>query len=246
MIRFCELANLRGPVDVDCWVFENNEYHLALKVPAEGILPSTNVENEDILKENGIAYRRREWHKARLEYWDKEFYEAEEINLPVYVKKGEEYIFTGKYYGYVKATKDTIKKAWELSENLVDHKIKEKVEKKLKEEWLEFAKIRLTGRKEAFEIIPFSYAYGAKFKIKEDLELKDAENHFKILVPENSNFSEGWGYYALFDMNKIPAGSTLQISVPDYILDVVIGPQGYNIQRWVKKLGVKSINVVFE
>lgn len=236
-----------------CWVYEDKQYQVEgdinFKLRMEyRKLPSVETEYEGILQELGISYRKvTTQYSEYLEYWDKDFYETEEICLPLYAKVVNEYKYTSKNHTENILTLDTAERACKLEE-IVQQKINEQENKKLEkmrqDRWYEYAEKALEDN-----IYTVTWANGKDFPYQaasmtnENLELRKADNRFKVLVTRNSR-NRKVSCYGIFDMGKIAHGGYLTLFVPGNMAGYIVGKGGCNKKRWEKELGVKKISVV--
>ena len=237
-----------------CWLYEDKQYQIEGEIKYKlqmelRNLPCVGTEHEGILQENGISYRKvTTQYSEYLEYWDKDFYETEEICLPLYVKVVNEYKYTGKNYTGNILTLDTAKRASELEE-IVQQKINEQESKRLEkmrqDKWYEYAEKALEAN-----IYTVTWANGKDFPYQaasitnENLELRKADNRFKVLVTRDSRDRKVSSCYGIFDMRKIAYGGYLTLLVPKDMAGYIVGKGGCNKKRWEKELGVKKISVV--
>lgn len=131
-----------------CWLYEDKQYQVEGDIKSKlrmwfRKLPCVETEHEGILQELGISYRKvTTRYSEYLEYWDKDFYETEEICLPLYAKVVNKYKYTGKNHTENILTLDTAERASEL-EMVVRNKIAEqKAEREAKmlhDAWYEYA-----------------------------------------------------------------------------------------------------------
>lgn len=236
-----------------CWLYEDRQYQIEGEIKYKlqmklRNLPWVETEHEGILQEQGISYRKvTTQYSEYLEYWDKDFYETEDICLPLYAKVVNVYKYTGKNHTGNILTLDTVKRACEL-EMVVMNKISEqKAEREAKmlhDAWYAYAEKALEAN-----IYTVTWAnekdfpYQAASMTNENLELKKADNHFKVLVTRDSR-DRKVSCYGIFDMEKIAHGGYLTLFVPKNMVGYVIGKGGCNKKRWEKELGVKKITVV--
>lgn len=229
-----------------CWVYEDKQYQVEgdinFKLRMEyRKLPSVETEYEGILQELGISYRKvTTQYSEYLEYWDKDFYETEEICLPLYAKVVNEYKYTSKNHTGNILTLDTAERACKLEE-IVQQKINEQ---ERQDRWYEYAEKALEDN-----IYTVTWANGKDFPYQaasmtnENLELRKADNRFKVLVTRNSR-NRKVSCYGIFDMGKIAHGGYLTLFVPRNMAGYIVGKGGCNKKRWEKELGVKKISVV--
>ncbi len=233
-----------------CWLYNNNRYCIEGPIKLKyniwlRKLPCVETEHEGILQELGISYKKVT--TQYLEYWDKDFYETEEICLPLYAKVVNAYKYTGKNYTGNILTLDTVERASELEE-IVQQKIKEQENKRLEkmrqDRWYEYAEKVLEANIYAVTWPNGKdFPYQAASMTNEDLELRKADNRFKVLVTRDSR-DRKVSCYGVFDMGKIAHGGYLTLFVPENIAGYIVGKGGCNKKRWEKELGVKKISVV--
>ena len=237
-----------------CWLYEDKQYQVEGVIKSKlrmevRKLPCVETEHEGILQELGISYKKvTTQHSECLEYWDKDSYETEEICLPLYVKVlDNEYKYFGKSYTGSILTEATAKRASELEEivkNKIAEQKAEREAKMLHDAWYEYAEkaletnIYIVTRGNGKD-----FPHQAASKTNENLELRKADNRFKVLVTRDSR-NRKVSCYGIFDMGKIAHGGYLTLFVPVDIAGYIIGRGGYNIESWKKELGVKKISVV--
>lgn len=236
-----------------CWLYEDKQYQVEGDIKSKlrmwfRELPCIETEHEGILQELGISYKKVVTkYTAYLEYWDKDFYETEEICLPLYAKVINEYKYTGKNYTGNILTLDTAERASEL-EMVVRNKIAEqKAEREAKmlhDAWYEYAEEALES--DIYKIVEptgTNFPYRIAARTTDNLDFKKADNRFKVLVTRDSR-NRKVSCYGIFDMGKIAHGGYLTLFVPGDIAGYIVGKGGCNKKRWEKELGVKKISVV--
>ena len=236
-----------------CWLYEDRQYQIEgeikYKIQMElRKLPLVETEHEGILQEQGIGYRKvTTQYSEYLEYWNKDFYETEEICLPLYAKVVNVYKYTGKSYTGNILTLGTVKRAYELKMVVMNKIAEQKAEREAKmihDAWYKYAEKTLEAN-----IYTVTWAnekdfpYQAASMTNENLELRKADNRFKVLVTRDSR-NRKVSCYGIFDMGKIAHGGYLTLFVPGNMAGYIVGKGGCNKKRWEKELGVKKISVV--
>lgn len=238
-----------------CWLYENKTYQIKGEIQYKlrmdfRKLPYVKTEHEDILQKLGITYKKVTLPYSKEEvlmYWDKDFYETEEICLPLYAKVVDEYKYTGKNYTGNILTIDTAERASELKKvvnNKITEQKAEREAKMMQNAWYEYAEETLESN--IYKVVEpegSNFPYQVARITTENLDLKKATNRFKVLVTRDSK-NRKVSCYGIFDMGKIAHGGYLTLFVPENIAGYIIGKNGCNKKRWEKELGVKKISVV--
>lgn len=236
-----------------CWLYEDKQYQIEGKIKYElrlefRKLPWAEIEDEGLLQELGISYRKVvTQYSEYLEYWDKDLYETEEICLPLYVKVIDEYKYAGKSYTRSVLTEATAERAFELEKTVMNKIAEQKAEREAKmlhDVWYEYAEEALGS--DIYKIVEpagTNFPYRIAALTTDSLDLKKADNRFKVLVTRDSR-NRKVSCYGIFDMGKIANDVYLKLLVPKNIAGYIIGKGGCNIEQWKKELGVKKITVV--
>lgn len=231
-----------------CWLFSKNRYiPFGKKFPK---LPYVDLEFEDILKSNGIPYRKtlKDLHSLFLselkevcEYWNPEVFEEEEFTLPLFAKlPNGSYMFCEKNYSEKVPTVETIQAA-QKTEKFVEQQI-ENYEEILREvQRYKFAKEKLADNV-AVVCISSNTPYTSIYEIN--------MNHERFTIFRPYSFRPYGGgicfsdWVAIFNMNKVVPNGCITLQVPTHIAGFVIGKGGSNIKAWAREIGVKKIQVV--
>lgn len=230
-----------------CWIKKGNHYHYTTKGVIVRQLPFVSEKYKKLLDLMGIPYK-KEYRSCKSNssfryrvclFWDPNLFETEEKELPVYIKASENiegedlYICVNEKFKFDLPTSETIRKANDLIK-IVLQQI-EKYNKTTNQEncW-----------KYVKEILGDSDVAVCMLKVNQkEMELKDENNHIKILQIYNSN-DEDTRYYGVFNMQKIMCKERIIIRVPKKVTGLIIGKGGKNKKNWEKALGgEKTIEV---
>ncbi len=231
-----KMSNVRLPEK--CWIHREGTY--VPQVPNMSSFPRVSVEHECVLRKNGIPYKKV---KGRfgieyLEYWDPEFYEQKEINLPLFafISCDNSYCYTGRSYRGMIPTDATYEKAEKMSGKV--NKLIEDYEREKKTiEFAQMCKSKLAG----------NVAVGLELSLNDNIRF----GHEGILKLEGEKiqyiFFAGYKntrYAVIFNLSKIEPESIVTMKVPRGDEGLFIGTRGYYVKRWAIELGVRRINVV--
>lgn len=225
------------------WIYRNKKFYCSTPLPE---LPWVRAENEQILKENNIPYKKltktlyvdSDETMEVCEYWNPDLFEEENLTLPVYV------LMPDVGYRYVSmhtikvVTTDTIKEAVN-TKKFVEEKLREHRQQLYTEKMYNWAKEQLSGGTARIvhsqeEIVPLrsSHCYnieknGDKFKI------------LRIPLKNYSNYPTRW--VAIFDMNTVPPNGIITLKIPKEVAGIVIGKSHSNLIAMANEIGVKKI-----
>jgi len=220
----------------DCWIFSKGNY-IRLDRGFENpctTLPYVHLEHEEILKANGIPYRKA--HRTLdgtsvevLEYWNPDAeLEQRDVTLPLFAYTNGGYMYCQKNYTekqYTSKTMDDLKVVKLLVEDLVK-----------KYRMHKYAKANLAGNIAVVCRAHVNLPYFPEYKVNMN------NDNFTILrVVGIAGLSEWVG---IFDMNKITKDCILHLQVPQNLAGLVIGKEGSRIKWWAEMLGVKKIQVI--
>lgn len=230
-----------------CWIYTKHKF--VLHEGHRG-LPYVNLEFESVLKGLNISYRNDSIVEKNgivpvLKYWDSEFYEEEEVELPVYcILTPNTYYYAERNHIGMIPTEETIKKAYN---NIVDRILKEiSLMKEQEKNLMQFNKINkiLNGRISAFI---------HDYEICKSKEIICEVGNEKIVVfpVQRIGRNEDIKYYAdrnvAFKLSSIKQSifsTIITLEVPKGEAGIVIGRNGWQVREWAKKIRVKRINVV--
>lgn len=215
------------------WIKKGEQYRLHTNSKGNNLPVIYISENiKKILEEFGAGYRKVRMAKGYMyEFWDKNLYITQKLNLPIYEFESEEYKFKG-YGTFENPTKETIERAFELENEIKKYLESKKQQVQVYEgEMTEILKDILEGK-------PAKYVFSKSFE--EDDEYETEDEHLYVFVLKT--FTEKLtGHVLIFDRNKIE--EIQEVKVPAEYIRYISGREGCNLKKMCKKMGIKKIRL---
>lgn len=227
----------------NCWVFSKGKYiqlDRGFKNPCT-TLPYVDLEHEEMLKDNGIPYKKT--HRTLdgtsvevLEYWNPYVdLKQKEVTLPLFAQVPGGYKYCGRNYTGKKYTSEVIDSLRTIK-MIVEDLLEEGCWIRLKADFCEYAKANLAGNIAVVCRAHVNLPYFPEYKVN-----MNNDNFMILRVIGIAGLSEWVG---IFDMNKIAKNCILHLLVPQHLAGLVIGKEGSRIKWWAEMLGVKKIQVI--
>lgn len=233
----------------DCYICRNERIYCTFLFPE---LPWVVAENEQILIDSNIPYRRRtlklyvdsEETMEVCEYWNPDFFEQEELILPLYEELPDlTYQYLGMHSKKV-ITAETNQASIE-TKRFVEEKLREHREQLCREKIYIWAKEQLGGGTARIICAPREIRALRK---SPTYNIEKNGNNYKIVrIPFNNYDVHPTNWVAIFDMNVVPSNGYVMLKIPEdsgNLEGIVRGKSHSNIIAIANEIGVKEIMVI--
>lgn len=229
-----------------CWVSEGQKYTLVARggKPIRQNLPYVGIQFEQVLKDLGIPYEVTQvphWKQPGQLYticsfWNPEFYEVEDLLLPVYrqVQSTKDvFVNTGKMYKAETFTRNMILKAIETQKVVFPaveaHKIFMQSVKECKRAQRRNAPTNVDS--EFLEKVLDSKTATVVYLANAKIDNKIANGDIQVIPAYDSEGNKN-GYYGVFDMAKLKNVQSIKLVVPKGVVGKIYGKEKQNLKYW--------------